>query len=124
MGLNAVRVLTFSNGGDLSNATVSSEVVDIRDLKTGYGLLTYTGTPTGAAQLIVYFGNPIRTSAGTADWSQNDFLVASTFNATGVASKSQIAINGQASAFQLVYTRTSGTGNIRAVWQNKGGGTS
>ncbi len=123
MGLNAVRVLTFSNGGDLSNATVSSEVVDVRDLKIGYGVLTWTGAPTGSMQIITYLGHPIKTATGL-DWTTNDFFVPSTISFAGTPNKAQISFNGQVSAFQLVYTRTSGSGAVRAVWQSKGGGTS
>lgn len=124
MGLNAVKTLNWDST-DLSATTNTSEIIDVRDVRTMAVLITLTGAPTGTLNVIHYYGFPTHTPTGKS-WATNDNYVAQTFTPSAAAKYIHTisATNGTpCSAYQLVYTKTSGTGAIRAIQQNKGGGS-
>ncbi len=127
MGLNAVRNLTFTNSGDLSNATVSSEIVECMDLRNFAVVITTTGAPTGSLAVIHYYGLPQPQPNGSKAWVGNPTYTEQTFAPAGTATSYKHTVSASSgqpcSGYQLVYTRTSGTGTIKAIQQAKGGGT-
>lgn len=127
MAIVGYKQLTFSSGGDLSQATVTSEIVDVRDLRNLVVVIPVTGTPTGSLVVTHYYGFPQHTSTGGKSWTNNVTTTEATFSPAGAAATYKHIINSSngmpCSAYSLAYTRTSGTGSITAIQQCKGSGS-
>lgn len=104
------------NGGDMSQASLTSQVVDGRYLEQIKWQLVWAGTPTGTFSLQESLDyNPV-TQVGT--WFDDG---AGITGPSGSAGSAMINLMNRAPAFyRVVYTRTSGTGTLN-VWASGAG---
>lgn len=118
--------LNTSNSGDMSQTSVTVGPLDIRNSAGWALLLTATGAPVGNYQVQACIGYPKASQApGGEDWSSWPFVnVGSTVAVSAAGNTLLDAANyagaQNASAIQVVYTKTSGTGTLKAWGQVKG----
>lgn len=122
MSIVGFRQISF-NTTDLSQASVLSEVVDVRDLRNFVVVITLTGTPTGTLAVTNYYGTHTLNANGTKNWSSATQVQDTSFSPGGTANTYVYVVNAgngkPISAYSLTYTRTMGAGTIAAVQQAK-----
>ena len=102
--------------GDMSQASITSGVVDGRYLEQIKWQLVWTGTPVGSFSLQESLDyNP---ATGTGTWLDDGSGIA---GAAGSANSVMVNLSNRAPSFyRLVYTKTSGTGTLN-VWASGSG---
>lgn len=107
--------LSVSNSGDMSQATLTSGILDVRSHSYTGVQAVYTGAPVGSLQMQAAFGQPDAPSTG----SNNSAWGAATWTPIGTAVPITAAssyifdlIGTAVSAVRFVYTKTSGTGTL------------
>lgn len=108
------------NGGDMSQATITSDVTDIRYLDNISIQCIFTGTPTGSfaleGSLNYYKINGAVQNTGT--WTP--ITLSSTPAASGSAGNILLDLNQLSFPYiRIVYTKTSGTGTLNVYISGK-----
>lgn len=109
------------NAGDMSQATVTSQVSIIQRLPGISYDIAWTGTPTGTFAVQVsntYTQNPDGTAANAGNWNTlpSAALIGTLPAPAGAPGNGFIDVIGtEAYAIRLVYTKTSGTGSLTVV---------
>lgn len=118
MSLGSVSVYVTQNG-DMSQASLTAGPVDMRSMQRGFAMqAVYTGSPTGTLQLQVCLGQPSATGGGTnpgagGTWGNSTWTNYGTSVPVSAAGNYLWDVIGcNASAAQVVYTRTSGSGTL------------
>jgi len=122
----AASPVNVTSLGDMSQATLTLGPIDIRNSAGWAILLTATGAPVGTCQVQACIGYPKASQApGQGDWSSWPFV--NIGSSVAVSAAGNILLDSSnyggatnASAIQVVYTKTSGTGTLKAWVQVKG----
>lgn len=101
------------SSGDMSGS-VSSTAVSLTNAYQYSVQATYTGSPVGSLELQV--SNDIQDCASVTNWSS---IAASVQAISAAGSYMWNVINANYHCIRLVYTRTSGTGTLNAIYGSK-----
>lgn len=116
-----------SPGGDLSNATLYSNPIDLRHLSYYSIQLVTTGAPVGTYKLQVSNDNPDHTgnkypgqtasTTAITNWTDVDG------SSVSISAAGSTVWNASAAGYlwvRVVWTKTSGTGNVNGRFNGKG----